>query len=189
RTSWCTPRARSMTPNRNRARMRSMWSSRSRLEPRPARRARTRPMWSSRSTSLVSRTPRAEPRTRQARSGRPTAPSKSRSAQQNKVPLAMQSTLTWPIEESRRVPGWVYTDPGIYAREQERIFGGRSWNYVGLTAEVPQRGDFIQTYVGENPVVVVRDQDRQIRVFVNRCTHRGAQFCVEPRGHADSFVC
>lgn len=101
----------------------------------------------------------------------------------------MQSTLTWPIEESRRVPGWVYTDPGIYAREQERIFGGRSWNYVGLTAEVPQRGDFIQTYVGENPVVVVRDQDRQIRVFVNRCTHRGAQFCVEPRGHADSFVC
>jgi phenylpropionate dioxygenase-like ring-hydroxylating dioxygenase large terminal subunit len=101
----------------------------------------------------------------------------------------MQSTLAWPVEESRRVPGWVYTDPSIYAREQERIFGGRFWNYVGLTAEVPRPGDFHQTYVGENPVVVVRDHEGQIRVFVNRCTHRGSQFCIEPRGHADSFIC
>ena len=101
----------------------------------------------------------------------------------------MQSTLTWPVEGSRRAPGWIYTDPEIYAREQERIFGGRSWNYVGLTAEVPRRGDFLQTYVGENPVVVVRDQENRIRVFVNRCTHRGSQFCVEPRGNTEAFTC
>ncbi len=101
----------------------------------------------------------------------------------------MQSTLTWPVEGSRRAPGWIYTDPSIYAREQERIFGGRSWNYVGLTAEVPLAGDFIQTYVGEIPVVVVRDQESRIRVFVNRCTHRGSQFCIEPRGNASAFTC
>jgi anthranilate 1,2-dioxygenase large subunit/salicylate 5-hydroxylase large subunit len=101
----------------------------------------------------------------------------------------MQSTLAWPAEESRRVPGWVYSDPSIYAREQERIFGGRSWNYVGLTSEIPRPGDFLQTYVGERPVVVDRDQAGKIRVFVNRCTHRGSQFCIEPRGHADSFIC
>lgn len=101
----------------------------------------------------------------------------------------MPSTFAWPVEGSRRVPGWVYSDPSIYAREQERIFGGRSWNYVGLTSEIPRSGDFLQTYVGENPVVVVRDQAGKIRVFVNRCTHRGSQFCVEPRGHADSFIC
>ncbi len=104
-------------------------------------------------------------------------------------PVEKQPALTWPVEESRRVPAWIYTDPSIYAREQERIFGGRAWNYVGLTAEVPQPGDFIQTYVGENPVVVVRDHEDQINVFVNRCTHRGAQFCIEPRGHADAFTC
>jgi anthranilate 1,2-dioxygenase large subunit/salicylate 5-hydroxylase large subunit len=101
----------------------------------------------------------------------------------------MQPTLTWPVEGSRRAPGWIYTDPEIYAREQERIFGGRSWNYVGLTAEVPHRGDFLQTYVGENPVVLVRDQESRIRVFVNRCTHRGSQFCIEPRGNTEGFTC
>jgi salicylate 5-hydroxylase large subunit len=101
----------------------------------------------------------------------------------------MQSTLSWPLEESRRIPGWVYTDPSIYAREQERIFGGRSWNYVGLTTEIPRPGDFLQTYVGEKPVVVVRDHESQIHVFVNRCTHRGSQFCLEPYGHAEAFIC
>ena len=101
----------------------------------------------------------------------------------------MQSTLAWPVEESRRVPGWIYTDPTIYAREQERIFGGRSWNYVGLTSEIPRPGDFLQSYVGEHPVVAVRDRDGRIRVFVNRCTHRGSQFCLEPRGHAELFIC
>jgi len=101
----------------------------------------------------------------------------------------MPSTLAWPVEESRRVPAWVYTDPSIYALEQERIFGGRSWNYVGLTSEIPRPGDFLQTYVGEHPVVVVRDHESRIRVFVNRCTHRGSQFCLEPRGNTDVFLC
>jgi salicylate 5-hydroxylase large subunit len=101
----------------------------------------------------------------------------------------MQSTLAWPNEQSRRIPGWVYTDPAIYAREQERIFGGRSWNYVGLTSEIPRPGDFLQTYVGEHPVVVVRDHQSRIRVFVNRCTHRGSQFCLVPHGHAEMFIC
>ncbi|HVA14326.1 MAG TPA: Rieske 2Fe-2S domain-containing protein [Stellaceae bacterium] len=101
----------------------------------------------------------------------------------------MQSTLTWPVEGSRRAPAWIYTDPSIYAREQERIFGGRSWNYVGLTAEIPQSGDFLQSYVGETPVVVVRDRESRIRVFVNRCTHRGSQFCLEPHGNARAFTC
>ncbi len=98
----------------------------------------------------------------------------------------MLPTLAWPVEGSRRIPGWIYTDPAIYAREQERIFGGRSWNYIGLTSEIPRAGDFLQTYVGEHPVVAVRDRDGRIRVFVNRCTHRGSQFCLEPRGHANS---
>lgn len=101
----------------------------------------------------------------------------------------MASTLTWPVEGSRRVPGWLYTDPSIYALEQERIFGGRSWNYVGLAAEIPRSGDFLQTYVGQSPVVVVRDHEGRIRVFVNRCTHRGSQFCLQPRGNASGFTC
>ena len=34
----------------------------------------------------------------------------------------------WPEEGYRRAPYWVYTDPDIYALEQQRIFRGRAWH-------------------------------------------------------------
>lgn len=101
----------------------------------------------------------------------------------------MSLIAQWPSEGSRRVPAQVYIDSSIYAREQERIFRGRSWNYVGLATEVAASGDFLQTYVGEIPVILVRDRSGRLRVFVNRCTHRNAQICREERGHVKVFTC
>src|SRR5205085_2568731 len=78
---------------------------------------------------------------------------------------AMRSKFPWPAEGPRRVPSTVYTDRSTYQREQQRIFRGRSWNYVGLATEVAKPGDFVQTYVGETPVVLVRDREGQLRAF------------------------
>ena len=97
--------------------------------------------------------------------------------------------FAWPKEGLTRVPYFLYDDPEIYAREQERIFRGRSWNYVGLVAEIPAAGDFTRSYVGDSPVIVVRDKEGQIQVFVNRCPHRGAQVCQSWSGNAKAFVC
>ena len=101
----------------------------------------------------------------------------------------MKPSMPWPSEGVRRVPAVVYTDEAIYQREQERIFRGKTWNYVGLAAEVANPGDFIQSHVGSIPVVLVRDREGLLRVFVNRCTHRNAQVCHEQRGHAKVFTC
>jgi salicylate 5-hydroxylase large subunit len=87
------------------------------------------------------------------------------------------------------VPFWAYSDPGIYAREQERVFGGRSWNYVALEAEIPAPGDYKRTFIGDKPVVVVRDAEGGINVVENRCAHRGVQFCQQHLGHAKEFMC
>jgi len=95
----------------------------------------------------------------------------------------------WPSEGVRRIPLAVYTEPSVHEQELQRIFRGRAWQYVGLACEVPQPGDFIQAYVGDAPVILVRDRDRQLRVFVNRCTHRGAQVCQEARGNTKVFTC
>ena len=88
-----------------------------------------------------------------------------------------------------RVPYHVYTDPQIYAREQERIFRGRSWNYVGLSAEIPNPGDFKRSAIGDKPVVVMRDPEGRANVVDNRCAHRGVQFCQKPFGHTNEFMC
>lgn len=96
----------------------------------------------------------------------------------------------WPEEGLTRVPYFVYDDPEIYAREQERIFRGRSWSYVGLAAEVPAAGDFTRSHVGDSQVVVARDKEGEIQVFLNRCPHRGTQlFCHSWSGNAKAFVC
>jgi phenylpropionate dioxygenase-like ring-hydroxylating dioxygenase large terminal subunit len=96
---------------------------------------------------------------------------------------------TWPAEGNTRVPYWVYQDEAIYAREQERIFRGATWNFVALDAELPAIGDFKSTFVGDMPVVVTRDESGALRCFENRCAHRGALICMKARGQTKEFAC
>ncbi len=104
--------------------------------------------------------------------------------------MALEHSLpSWPPAGISRVPFWVYTDAAVYEREQERIFGGASWSYVGLTAEIPAPGDFKRSCIGDKPVVVVRDRDGAARVLVNRCAHRGVQFCQRNFGNTPEFMC
>ena len=95
----------------------------------------------------------------------------------------------WPGNDLSVIPDWVYTDQFVYEREIERIFHGRTWNYVALEAEVPNPGDFIRSNVGPTPVVVARAHDGSVNVFENRCTHRASEFCRELSGSAKEFVC
>ena len=103
--------------------------------------------------------------------------------------FARKSRFTWPAEGLSRIPDWVYTDQGIYEREVEKIFHGRTWNCVGLESEIDKPGDFIRSHVGPTPVVVSRAEDGSVNVFENRCTHRAAEFCRELSGNVGEFVC
>ena len=95
----------------------------------------------------------------------------------------------WPREGLSRIPYWVYSDAALYAREQERIFAGQSWNYVALEGEIPNAGDWRRTWVGDRSVIVVRDAKNEIHVLENRCAHRGVQFCQTHLGHGTEFMC
>src|SRR5262252_2732780 len=98
-------------------------------------------------------------------------------------------SYTWPKEGNCRVPFWVYTDPGVYKLEQELIFRGSTWNYVGLEAELPNPGDFRTTYIGDTSVIVARAEDGSINALVNKCGHRGARVCRTACGHTTDFTC
>jgi salicylate 5-hydroxylase large subunit len=95
----------------------------------------------------------------------------------------------WPNQRWSRVPNWAYTDPAVFAREQERIFEGASWLYVCLEAEIPAAGDFKRSQLGTKQVVAVRDQAGEINVLINRCAHRSAQFCNANFGNTKEIVC
>ena len=55
------------------------------------------------------------------------------------------ANLIFPRDDGSRVPYAVFSSAEIYAREQERIFRGPTWSFLGLEAEIPNPGDFKAT--------------------------------------------
>jgi phenylpropionate dioxygenase-like ring-hydroxylating dioxygenase large terminal subunit len=95
----------------------------------------------------------------------------------------------WPAADFTQVPFSVHVDPDLFELEQQRIFHGPTWNYLGLESEIPNAGDFVSTYVGLTPVVLNRGKDGKLHAFVNRCAHRGATVVREKRGNAATHTC
>ncbi len=90
--------------------------------------------------------------------------------------------------EHKTVSPLVFTDPQVYRAEQERVFG-RCWLYVAHESQLPQVGSFLTNSMGEEPVLVCRDGEGRVRVFVNSCRHRGARVCRVDEGRAQRFEC
>lgn len=97
--------------------------------------------------------------------------------------------LNWPAGDISNVPYRVFADPAVFREEQERIFRGPTWSYVGLEAEIPNEGDYKTTYIGEVPVILSRDREGGIHVLVNRCAHRGALVLREAFGSKKRYNC
>jgi anthranilate 1,2-dioxygenase large subunit len=95
----------------------------------------------------------------------------------------------FPNTDGSRVPYKVFSSDEIYALEQERIYRGPTWNFLGLEAEIRNPGDFKSTFIGDTPVVMTRAEDGTLAAWVNRCAHRGAVVCRLPRGNALSHSC
>jgi phenylpropionate dioxygenase-like ring-hydroxylating dioxygenase large terminal subunit len=82
----------------------------------------------------------------------------------------------------------IYTDQAIYRLEMERIFA-RCWLFLGHESELPNPGDFVTRYMGEEPVILWRDRDGALRCYLNVCTHRGNRVCRLDAGRARAFTC
>src|SRR3990170_6947545 len=82
----------------------------------------------------------------------------------------------------------MFFDEDIYQLELERIFA-RAWNFMAHDSQIPNPGDFFMTFIGEDRVIVVRDNEGNPQVVVNSCRHRGNAVCRAEEGHASSFMC
>ena len=87
-----------------------------------------------------------------------------------------------------RVNRRAFTDPECLADERRRVFD-KCWIYVGHESEVPHAGDYRSRNVAGRPMILVRGDDRVVRVLLNTCTHRGSLVCRQKSGNAKTFQC
>ena len=75
----------------------------------------------------------------------------------------------------------------IFAREQQRIFCAQ-WLCVGHQSQIAKAGDYlVQEVVGES-LIILRDQNGEVRGYYNVCRHRGTQLCEPPSGQLGETI-
>ena len=92
-----------------------------------------------------------------------------------------------PLSQASTLPPACYTSPEFYAQEVECIFL-KEWLCVGRTDQVEKPGDFFTLTLLDERLIVVRDEDNQVRVLSNVCRHRATQV-VEGHGNLRRFEC
>ncbi len=81
-----------------------------------------------------------------------------------------------------------YNSAEIFDLDVAAIFF-QHWIYVAVEPDISEPGDYIKVDVGSNSVIIVRDDDMNIKAFHNVCRHRGSQLCDDAKGSVGNLVC
>ena len=93
------------------------------------------------------------------------------------------------VDSQRGVIGReIFVDREIYTAELDKVFT-RAWLFVGHESQIPNPGDFFTSRMGEESVILTRDDARKVHVFLNSCRHRGMKVCRYESGNTELFTC
>jgi phenylpropionate dioxygenase-like ring-hydroxylating dioxygenase large terminal subunit len=91
------------------------------------------------------------------------------------------------VAHARTLPPALYTSPEVLAFEREALFA-REWLCVGRADRIPNAGDWFTVTLCDEPIVVVRDKESQVRAMSAVCQHRAMQVC-DGSGNSSTFKC
>src|SRR5262245_17015170 len=93
-----------------------------------------------------------------------------------------------PLAEAWTIPAPWYVDPRVLDLELRTTFA-RTWQLAGRADQVREPGQYLTWELANEPVLVVRGDDGELRGFFNVCRHHAAAVMTEPEGRAKNLRC
>ena len=105
----------------------------------------------------------------------------------------IQQELKKMVRAQKEAPGFAmnsyfYRSNAVFKRELDRLIF-RSWMYAAHVSEIPESGNYVLLEVGEDSIIIARDQDGKVQALHNICRHRGSRVCEHQSGKRKTFVC
>ena len=93
------------------------------------------------------------------------------------------------LAEASTIPAEWYTDPRVLDLERRTVFS-RAWQPAGgLTNFGGRASTSLRSELPDEPIVLVRGSDEELRGFFNVCRHHAAAVATEPQGSATHLRC
>ena len=102
--------------------------------------------------------------------------------------LAELERLIQSRQVGRGLPGEFYRDELVYRADIERVWR-RGWLFAGHSCEIPEPGDYFTLTLDTDSLIILRDDEGQVRALHNICRHRGTILCEEDGGTVGRIVC
>ena len=99
----------------------------------------------------------------------------------------LQATAGMPDDGPMGLPGNFYTSAEFFEFEKQYMLRN-GWHCLGRCDEIPEPGDYYTLQLLDEPLLIVRGNDGDIRVLSNVCRHRSMPVA-EGRGNRKLFVC
>jgi choline monooxygenase len=93
-----------------------------------------------------------------------------------------------PLAEASTIPASWYTDPRVFELEMRTVFS-RTWHVAARLDQLREPGDYVTTEISNEPIVIIRGSDAELRGFFNVCRHHAAAVMTEPAGRATQMRC
>ncbi len=99
----------------------------------------------------------------------------------------LEDNVSVPFERACAMPRSVYTSQEFLDQELKHIFS-QDWLCAGRASSLANPGDFTTMEIAGEPIMIVRDQNGELRAQSNVCRHR-MSILLEGRGNTKSIVC
>lgn len=86
------------------------------------------------------------------------------------------------------LPALLYISHDAYIADCEAIFA-QHWIAVGVDCDIEEPGDVVAIDMGTSSIIILRDDDMNIRAFHNVCSHRGSRLIPPGRSVVGKLVC